>query len=449
MRGQPKQPSKWRALYLLISVGLFHSQSASADTFDLKYRGSISWWNSYLHNPVWNDTSVNPSNRVLKLPQDRFSSEFRPNLKFVSPSLQLIFRPRVRYSLNMIHEKDRDPYERTKVDSFMSEAFAQWTASDAITLALGIQSYQWGAAEVFSPSNRIFHETAQDRTTLFEVRGRYIARLNLSVGKSWSTVIMSEIKENKDNVDIKPFSAEEPWHPTVLIKPEFNWNNGSDYIGMVLGHRNHGGPWLGEYFSYAIPSFEGFTVYADGSHERGSRAWYPQTTSLGPGRPNIVTFERSKKGDNDIKSFVITGVRYDFENGSIARVEYIHNDSAYNSEESSTALSAFNSLVPEQFAVAATNIKRFLAPGLELQGQRLIYVSTFIPNPYSLKDLVFFARGLRSLSDQTTTYYGSAEYTIGDSGTLSYAYSHAIGRRDGELKGFAGPLHIIAYRQDW
>ena len=428
----------------------FFSAPCFGEVLGLTYRGSVSLWNSYQHSPALENSAVNPQNLALGLPEDRYSSELRPNLKFVSSSLQIILRPRLRYAFSLIKKGDNPSYfEKTKVDTFVSEAFFQWSLSDSLAFALGAQSYQWGAAEVLSPSNRIFHETAQDRTNLFEVRGRYIARANYSFGKSFSVVVMSEVLENKDNVDIRTYSAGETWYPTVLVKPEFNWNNGADYFGIVVGNKEKNRPWVGQYFSYGIPFFEGLTVYADSSHERGSNAWYPQVSPLGPNQPSVVTFTRAKKDEPTIRSLAISGLRYDFEDGSILRAEYIQNDAAYTKEERDLAIRSFQSVIPQQLAVRSDNTQRFLAPGIELPGRRLIYLSAYIPNPFSLKDLIFFARGLRSMSDQSGTYYGSIDYTVGDSGTISYAYSLSSGPIDGEAKGFSSPLHIIAYRHDW
>lgn len=433
-----------------LTLSLCYGGPCYGDIFGLTYRGSVSWWNSFQHSPVLEDSFVNPQNLALGLAEDRYSSELRPNLKFVSSSLQLILRPRLRYALSLI-KKGEGPsdLEKTKVDTFVSEAFFQWTLNDSLTFALGAQSYQWGAAEVLSPSNRIFHETAQDRTNLFEVRGRYIARANVSLGKRFSLVVMSEVLENKDNVDIRTYSAEETWYPTVLIKPEINWNNGADYFGIVIGNKEKNRPWVGQYFSYGIPFFEGLTFYADSAHERGSNAWYPQISPLGPTQPSVISFARSKKDDTSVSSLAISGLRYDFEDGAIVRAEYIHNDAAYTKDERNLALASFQSAVPEQLALRSDNTQRFLAPGIELPGRRLVYLSAYVPNPFSLKDLIFFARGLRSLSDQSGTYYGSIDYTVGDSGTISYAYSLSAGPIDGEAKGFSSPLHIIAYRHDW
>jgi len=435
---------------ILLALSLLLCGPCYGEVLGLTYRGSVSWWNSYQHSRAFENSAVNPKNLSLGLADDRYSSELRPNLKFVSSSLQIILRPRLRYAYSLIRKGDNPTYaEQTKVDTFVSEAFFQWTVSDSLAFALGAQSYQWGAAEVLSPSNRIFHETAQDRTNLFEVRGRYIARANYSFGKSFSVVVMSEVLQNKDNVDIRTYSAQEDWYPTVLIKPEFNWNNGADYVGLVVGNKEKNRPWVGQYFSYAIPFFEGLTIYADSSHERGSNAWYPQVTPLGPTQPSVITFARAKKDEEAIRSLAISGLRYDFEDGSILRSEYIHNDAAYTKDERNLALASFQSVVPQQLALRSDNTQRFLAPGIELPGRRLLYLSAYIPNPFELKDLIFFARGLRSMSDQSGTYYGSIDYTLGDSGTISYAYSLSTGPIDGEAKGFSSPLHIIAYRHDW
>ena len=62
----------------------FFSAPCFGEVLGLTYRGSVSLWNSYQHSPALENSAVNPQNLALGLPEDRYSSELRPNLKFVS-----------------------------------------------------------------------------------------------------------------------------------------------------------------------------------------------------------------------------------------------------------------------------------------------------------------------------------------------------------------------------
>ena len=178
----------------LLSAGFALGVPARADDA-LTFRGSFAWINAYIHTTPL-DSAVNPDNRTLAVPNDEVVSEFRPNLKVNGGPLSLIFRPRVTATATQVRSGDKTHTATGDVDSLVSEAYGQWMISDRVTFAYGRQSYQWGAAESLSPSNRIFHETVQARNLLYEARGHDLARLNLSLGKSFNTVVMAEYEEN-------------------------------------------------------------------------------------------------------------------------------------------------------------------------------------------------------------------------------------------------------------
>lgn len=443
------------ALLLALGVSWFSANSARAADDPLTFRGSLSWINA-ASNSTPTESAVNPENQALLLPDKTYVSEFRPNLKIGNGQIQFVVRPRVHFEATRVvtgpkdDEKVHDPEATT--DSQVNEAYGQWTVNDSVTFAYGRQSYQWGAAESLSPSNRMFHDTAAQRGILYEVKGKNIARLNLSAGKSFSTVLMTEYEENEDEA---PFRAEEEFESTGLMKSEVSWHDGVDYFGVVVGGRQHGRGWVGEYFSINVPFLDGLSTYADASQQRGSDAWYPvetATTVDGPAGPvptTIVTYEQTQTSDDKVRSLAVGGLKYDFVNGAIIRAEYIYNQAGYTEEERELAIDAFESENPAQYTALVANTARFLSPGLELPGRRFAYASLHFPDFLWVTDLTFFTRGTRSLTDGSTAGYVSFDYKIGDHGTLSASASGSRGKKDSELRGYSAPSQTIAYRHDW
>lgn len=439
---------------LLLASPLAVSQAQAAED-PVTFRGSLAWINAVVGTTVL-DSAVNPDNAVLRLPERRAVSELRPNLKLTTSALQLIARPRIRYEMSQIEAGEKKETPKGKADDELSEAYGQWTVSDSLTFAYGKQNYQWGAAEALSPSNRMFHETAQNRTVLYEAQGKSIARLNFSLGKTFTTVVMAETKENED---ASPFVAEEAFQATGLVKPEVNWSNGADYFGVVLGARERGRGWVGEYFNVEVPFIDGLALYGDAAHQKGSDAWYPEQNA------GVTTFAQNLKDESTTYTLAVGGLRYDFEGGTILRAEYVRNDAGWTQDERDLALASVDVAALQEAAAAAppaapvlnadgetlyeVNLRRFLTPGLEVPGRRLAYASGHFPDLFGVKDWTFYARGAKSLTDGTVTGYASTEYKVGDAGTLAYAASGSGGRKDGELRGYTAPTHIVSYRHDW
>lgn len=442
---------KWGAggLGLVVAIA---AASAFAQSEPLTFRGQLSWINAVQHGTVL-DSDLNPQNRALAEPQDQVVSELRSSLKLATSNLQLVARPRVSASSKQALVSGKRGAWLGESEQRMNEAFVQWTVNDTVTLVYGQQSYQWGAAETLSPSNRIFHDTVDRRGVLYEVRGRNLSRLNFTLGKSFSTVIMGETSEVKEPEKVKaaPFRAEATFQAQGLIKSEYAWNNGADYFGVVLGGREKSKGWIGEYFSYGLPFFDGLSIFADASHERASEAWYPEKklvpSPLGP--RSVVEFSQSRTDERKTYTLATAGLKYDFVNGSILRGEYVLNEAGYSKDERELALTAFRTQDPVQLTNFTENLGRFLAPGLELPGRRYAYASLHVPDLFTIVDLTLDARCLYALADKSSTNYAGLDYKIGDSGTATVAGNLSAGKRDSELRAFKSPELTLAYRHDW
>ena len=196
---------------------LLPSYAAFADSDPLTFRGWLQWLNVVELTTVNTKVPINPENQVLQVPNRSMVSLFRPNLKVTASNVQFIVRPRVIYRNDTIKINDHEGVAKSTTLSYLNDAFMQWTMSDSVSMAYGLQCYQWGAAETLSPSNRLFHDIASNRNVRYEVRGKNIARVNFSLGKEFSAVVMADVKEEKD---APLFSADTPWTPTVVAKGE-------------------------------------------------------------------------------------------------------------------------------------------------------------------------------------------------------------------------------------
>lgn len=422
----------------------------------LEFRGSLTWLNAAQANVVRNDHPLNPENRIARVPQTAVASEVKPQFKITSPrAITLLARPRIQMRTDQVKaEDDKTPFKGS-ARSDLNEAFVQWVLSENVTFAYGKQNYSWGATESLTPSNRLFHETVLARSFLYELSGKNLARLNLSAGNNLSLVLITEYEET-DEGDAS-FVAGDRFETKAMAKAEFNWNGGSDFFGLVGGGRAGGRPWLGEYFSWTLPVGEGFSIYADASHERGANVWYPSRSAvMSPelGSQELRVFDKTKISDERIYTLAVAGLRYDFEQGAIVRLEYIKNDFGYSKEQTQSLYETFSARELQRLSglspdLINTNYARIAARGTELPGQRYAYLSMSWPQAFDQTELTLFARTLYSLTDQSSSSYTAVEYNVGEAGTAFYAATVNAGDDTTELSGLSSTTHVAGYRHSW
>ncbi|MBM4251134.1 MAG: hypothetical protein FJ146_04130 [Deltaproteobacteria bacterium] len=436
-----------RSIFLCVFVPLMNSR-ALAKAEPLEFRGWLQWLNTLEHTTPDTKNELNPENQVLRIPNTTYASLLRPNFKITSSDVQFVVRPRVIYRQDYTKVNDKQQPETSQLQSYLNDAFVQWTVSDTVTFTYGKQVYQWGAAETFSPSNRIFHDVASNRDIRYEVRGKRIARLNLSSGKELNAVLMADVEDDKDALI---FNADTKWVPSALAKGEYGWNSGADYLGLVMGGQKNGLPWIGEYFNVSVPFFDGLSLFGDTSHQRGSEAWYPVVNSQNTpvGVQQQITFGHSRLDSKHVYTLAVVGLKYDFINGTILRGEYVYNEAGYTKTQRDLARAALDPRNPLQQPVLLDNFKRYFAPGLDITGQRYAYASLYVPDMFKINDLLFMARTVYSLLDKSSLSYVSVDYKMGGNGTLSLAVGGGAGKSNSELKGFTAPMQYLAYRHDW
>lgn len=415
---------------------------------EVTFRGNMTWITAYVHLVPDTDAKLNPDNSLFLIPENNLVFEIRPNIKLSTNTFQIVARPKVVTEVRRTKVGDEYGEATGTSKSTINEAFFNWNASSEVTFAYGRQSYQWGAAESMNPSNRIFHETSQSKNILYEVVGKDIARINFTFGRSFSAVFMTEFQENEDE---ELFQYDQEFKSTGLIKTEFSWDNGTNYLGIVAGGKEDSRGWIGEYLSQEVPFIEGLFIYGDASHQRGSGVWYPVSalveTPTGP--QNVVELQQSQIDDDHVYTTAVGGLRFDFENGSIVRAEYITNDAGYTKEERETFFAAQGTQNQAQVTLAPLNQAKFLRSGLELPGQKYAYASVHIPDFLTINDLTFFMRGLRSVVDGSANGYLSFDYLVGKAGTISVSGSGDQGKQDTELRSTVKNSYGLAYKHNW
>jgi hypothetical protein len=365
----------------------------------------------------------NPDNTVLNIPQVGALSELRPNLKLDYGSmLRVVLQPRLLAQASQTRVAGAWLDEPTRsVTGEIIQLYAQWQGNDAISLSYGYQNFQWGPAELVSPSNRMFRLVGYLRDPLYVVHGRQLARLNINAGKWLSIVTLIEMFPNSDPA----FTYGQPFERNVLSKIEVSAPSGSAYLGVTGGSALSGHPWFGEYAAWSVTDF--FSVYADASHVRGSGAWYPVYTETG-----AVAFERSELDVKQFRTTVVGGLRQSFSQGADIRLEYLHSAEGYDK----TALEAAQQI----FAAGPPGpdlIGPYLNPGLEILARDAAYLSIRLPNLPPRRRLTVAVRALASLTDRSGMVFGNLNLDLGETASLFFSGTVARGPYYGELSRLA------------
>ena len=403
---------------------------------ELQWEPSISVWLAHENQKLVN-TPSNPQNLFAKAPNRFDEAQVRAQLKVIHSIGRVTARP--KFSV-LISSSDVAGAENRSHSSKLTwtEAFATAEISHTVGITYGLQNFQWGPAESFSPSNRIFRDTIQSKDLLYETKGKHLVRINFTPSQNWSEILLIEPSGNGD----PELEAQENFAPKALLKSEFSWAGGIDYLGLVIGHRLHFGNWLGEYANLEILS--GLSVYADASHQQGTLAYYPGTDPTGK-----YTLLAQTNRNSIVYHSLVTGIRYNFENGNDFRLEWIYQSSGYSTQQTDLLWNALTSTQFGQMSYLGTNLLRTKQNGLEFPGREYAYLSFRFPDVCKIRDWTLYVRNLFSLQDHSSAFYISSENAIGDHGTIMGSLGATKGEPKSELRGIIAMVAQIGGRISW
>lgn len=389
----------------------FFIVSGSAEAWTLKWNHRLNWYNRVLNQGVV-ESETNPDNQVAQIPKNTFESDLRPTFNWELDNQRFKLDPRLITQVTEAEYRDQK-HRADKSEAFLNEASYQVNIGDHL-LAFGIQNYQWGPAEMLSPTNPIFRFQFEQRSLFFQQRGRNLIRWNWQVTPAWNMVTMVEVSKNGSELP----KEDQKFSPNGLIKLERALSKSSDYIGVVAGKTPYQENFVGEYF--AMNFTDEFSVYFDARHQQGSKNFYPQNN------PFLEFDEREKNGG--IKTLANFGLRHeavvDF------RLEYIFNGVGLNSSDWERAKDALTTLGPN----TSENFKRFYRGGRDdLQRQHYGYASVRIPDLGEKDQYTLFLRHFHSIADSSSSTQFQMDRITADAFNLYFEASLFNGSKVSEF----------------
>lgn len=366
------------------------------------------------------DVWTNPDNSLYQLPHSLWEASLRPDFKVQgesASSLTLVLRPRLRFE-EAARSGSLSAYKRreSETEAYVSEGYLAYQPSDAWQLVGGLQNFQWGPAELASPSNPLFGELGLDKIAFYETRGKTLLRINYAPSATQSWVLIVEPGENGED----RAAFEESFHERVLLKAELSDASQTHYLGAVLAAAREEGSAFGLYGNWE--ALEAFTVYTDLLFRRDPRVWYPGSDpfaeGFGLGRP-----EQASR----IQGSGVFGLRYVSESGNDLRFEIFHDSSAWTREERKRAfLTVFSQ-------PTARTLDLFGRSGSLLPGRDFSYLSFRVPEFGWRKKQTVSLRALRSSSDGSLAGLALIEQQSSDHVTLAAGLELRQGQDTGEL----------------
>ncbi|HSN15453.1 MAG TPA: hypothetical protein VLT61_12530 [Anaeromyxobacteraceae bacterium] len=404
----------------------------------LAFRGHLEWI-SAAGGASSRASPVNPGNRVLQVPAGGVQTELRPDLRLeVGPTLTAIARPRFWLRVQKAETSAGWQAEQYEATAEWIEGYAAWRVSDRLSVSYGLQNFQWGPAELVSPSNRIFHASGFYRDPVYVVRGRHLVRANVSAGRAWSLVVLAEVGDNGED----PFVAMEPFERKAQAKLEYTAPAGDLFAALTAGAGARSRGWFGEYAT--IPLFAGLSAYVDAVHTVGRHAWYPVETPLAP------VFAQTGMETRGLRTTALGGLRYSFENGNDLRVEYLFDEAGWTDRQLALAEQAAAASLPALLATKdRSGLDPFLSPGFELLGRHLLYASLSLPDLPPGERTRVQARYLRSLTDGSGVAFLTASYDATDSVVAFISLSATHGAVDGALSRLTRATFAAGATVNW
>lgn len=277
----------------------------------------------------------NPDNQVFQLSRSQGTIFLRPGFKISKNRYAFVVRPRLTAVTREapVSNLPNSPVDSkaSYIDLYTNEVFAKYDQGEYFQIALGRQNYQWGPAEILSPTNFMLNELTSRAEPYYEVRGVNMARVNLSFGGAWSWVTLAELPPLGDSsygLSQHPVDGNEKrW----LTKLDYNCNGGANFLGLEVGSRTRDRAMslIGTYGAWA-PT-DAWQFYADAITGKGSDVPYPDATGV----PSTAEIESSK-----IYTLGVIGLRYTFAGGTEWRIEQIRNDYGFTSAQQRDYLNA-------------------------------------------------------------------------------------------------------------
>lgn len=327
---------------------------------------------------------LNPENRIFEIPQWDDLADLRAELKITERYTKYILRPRVTESYqayeltNPIEKKYRS---RGKID--LTDAFVEWTPLAKWQFTTGLWVDGWGPAEFVNPSNPFFHLNFQNKSFFYKEKGHVLIKALWNPTAKTTLALTAEPASNNE----PSFRAEEDFKPQAALRVEWQSNDASQLVGILIGKEKYSLSFLAEYFQFRN-DMNGTSIYMEARH------------SLNPERFEIVDQNFYKelilKKQNGIKTYSVAGLRWE---GQVdARLEWIFYEQGYSESEWNSLIQSITQLSP----VILTNAARFSRSGLEFPSKNWWSLSVRASDLGPWSDWQWTNRALIAVGDKTS-----------------------------------------------
>ena len=343
--------------------------------------------------------SYNPHNQVLRLPSQQGSLQLRADLEVrYGEALRADMRPRLRAGVSRCQGTDTHSVEIT-ASPYVNEAFVTWQPLPEVGVTYGLQNFQWGVADTWSPSNPLVPQMLLQLDPAYEFPGLHLARVNLSYTEHLSLVLLGELSRRSPGL-------KDPFEHKAVAKFEFSWDGGSSQLGVVGGVG--GRARVGGYGNVAL--HPNVSVYFDAAYLRS-------TELAAAGAQGVAGSALALPGGHDL------------------RVEFLFNGIALSAEQQRQRVA----MLPSHLAAAPLDMST-------LPGRKYIYIGLRIA-PLGRHDAVtLHGRYLVSLGDGSGLASASLEWAGGDHWVFYASGALAHGERDAELLRHTHTVGLLGLR---
>jgi hypothetical protein len=392
---------------------------------------SVKWVNAVtVQQPL--EGAVNPQNTVFETPSLQLLSEWRPEAKIsLARKLVVVAKPRFSMSSAATQVAGRTSQSKTWLDYFWREAYGTLTASEVLQFSYGLQNFQWGPTESFSPTNTIARNSGFAGDILSEPAAHQVARINFTPKQNINALVLTEIAPSQQS----PFLAEESFHKQILGKLEITDSSATSYAAIVAGSAEDGETFQGAYFNLAFN--DTFSTYGDAKVNNKSRVWYPKEAQ---NSGSVSSFE--KNTHRNTRVFSNLGTRFSFGNGVDLRAEFIRYDEGYSKSQLRQSITNASTLSQE----LPTNIARYSAPGLELPCKNSLYIAQHYLDTAGDSGVNQSLGWFGSMDDGTGNFFASIsanafnDLEVFASGSVAQGQLDRFYTRDKSWKGAAGVI---------
>lgn len=267
------------------------------------------------------ESTQNPNNNLINIPQYVADLEVRPDIRFNSRFFDAFAKPRAKLDFRSWEEGNLSKETQWDDDWYVNEWMVRFKAGERVFISYGRENLQWGPSFFYSPSNPFFSDNGRSNPFM-EIPGMDFGRLVIVLHPLWTMSFIVNTDEGR-NVLLGPGKFEN----TYAVKIDFTGRQ--NYASIIVSDKDN------QDCNTVVGFFGGWTVsdavilYGEGNLTKGNRALYPQRDFSLMG----ISMVQAHKNDSDFKPVLLVGGSYTFENSGTLTLEYMHNGPGYDNKD--------------------------------------------------------------------------------------------------------------------